>query len=102
MNREFLELRHSSRQEMAELRRALDPERAVLLRVIQLMELLMSKQLDDLTSAVGALKTAVDSLVAKAATPGVDESVALEAVATQIQGIVTQINAALAPSPPAP
>lgn len=97
----FSERRQEARHEMAEIRRALDPERAVMVRVIQLMELLMSKQLDDLTSAVGALKTAVDSLVAKAATPGVDESAALEAVATQIQGIVTQINAALAPSPPA-
>lgn len=92
------ELRQAFRLEVAEIRRALDPERAVFIRVMQEWELLMSKQLDDLTAAVTALGTAVTALIAKAGTPPApDESVALEAIATQMQGLITQINAALAP-----
>lgn len=98
---EFLEFRHDMRRQLAELRGGGDGERAVLIRAIQLMEILVSKQLDDLTAAMTALTAAVTALIAKAGTPaGPDESVQLEAVATAMQGLVTDINAALAPKTP--
>lgn len=100
----FWEWRKDRRREIAELHRsAPDAERAALIRAIQLMESLMSKQLDDLTTAVTALSAAVNALLAKAGVPvPPDESAPLEAIAVQMQGLVTQINAVLNPPAPSP